>query len=199
MAGTNRDNPAGAPPEAAAWLDDTEAMAAVAAGDQHALRHLYERYGRLAHAIAFRISGDRATAEECTQDAFVALWRRAERFDPTRGQVSTWLFAIARNLAISAARRQRPTVELDQRGEAATTPGPDELVASADAAATLAGAMANLPEPQLTVLQLAYFEGLSQSEIATRLGLPLGTVKGRVRLALERLRLLVTDEAAING
>ena len=174
-------------------------MAAVAAGDQHALRHLYERYGWLAHSIAYRISGDRATAEECTQDAFVALWRRAERFDPTRGQVSTWLFAIARNLALSAVRRKRATVELDQSREVAPTAGPDELVASADAAAQLAGAMANLPEPQLAVLQLAYFEGLSQSEIATQIGLPLGTVKGRVRLALERLRPLVTDEAAING
>ena len=181
------------------WADDADAMAAVAAGDQNALRHLYERYGRLAHSIAYRISGDRATAEECTQDAFVALWRRAERFDPARGQVSTWLFAIARNLALSAVRRQRTTVELDQQHEVATTAGPDELVASADAAAQLADAMANLPEPQLAVLQLAYFEGLSQSEIATQLGLPLGTVKGRVRLALERLRMLVNDEAAING
>jgi RNA polymerase sigma-70 factor (ECF subfamily) len=187
------------PPPQAAWLDDADAMAAVAAGDQHALKHLYERYGRLAHSIAYRISGDRATAEECTQDAFVALWRQAERFDPTRGQGSTWLFAIARNLALSAVRRQRATIELDQSREAAPTAEPDELVASADAAAQLAGALANLPEPQLAVLQLAYFEGLSQSEIATRLGLPLGTIKGRVRLALERLRPLVTDEAAING
>jgi RNA polymerase sigma-70 factor (ECF subfamily) len=181
-----------------AWTDDADAMAAVAAGDQHALRHLYERYGRLAHSVAYRISGDRATAEECTQDAFVALWRSAERFDPARGKVSTWLFAIARNFALSAVRRQRPTVGLDQGREAATTAGLDELVASADTAAQLADAMANLPEPQLAVLQLAYFEGLSQSEIAERLGLPLGTVKGRVRLALERLRMLVPDEAAIN-
>jgi RNA polymerase sigma-70 factor (ECF subfamily) len=184
------------PPEA--WGDDAEAMAAVAAGDQHALRHLYQRYGRLAHSIAYRISGDRATAEECTQDAFVALWRRADHFDPQRGQVSTWLFAIARNLALTAVRRQRPTVELEQWNEPATTAGPDELVARADTAARLADAMAGLPEPQLTVLQLAYFDGLSQSEIARELGLPLGTVKGRVRLALERLRPLVSDEAAIN-
>ena len=181
-----------------AWADDAAAMAAVAAGDPNALRHLYQRYGRLAHSIAYRISGDRLTAEECTQDAFVALWKRADRFDPGRGQVSTWLFAIARNLALSAVRRQRSTVELDQSTEVATSAGPDELVASADAAAQLANAMASLPEPQLTVLQLAYFEGLSQSEIAEQLGLPLGTVKGRVRLALERLRLVVTDEAATN-
>jgi RNA polymerase sigma-70 factor (ECF subfamily) len=184
--------------EQASFADDADAMSAVAAGDQRALRHLYDRYGRLAHSIAYRISGDRATAEECTQDAFVTLWRRADRFDPDRGQVSTWLFAIARNLALSAVRRQRPTVELDQRSEIATTAGPDELVATADAAAQLADAMAHLPEPQLAVLQLAYFEGLSQSEIAEQLGLPLGTVKGRVRLALERLRTIVTDEAAIN-
>ena len=180
------------------WSDDAEAIAAVAAGDQNALRHLYDRYGRLAHSVAYRISGDRATAEECTQDTFVTLWRRAERFDPTRGQVSTWLFAIARNLALSAVRRQRTTVELDPARQVETTAGPDELVASADAAAQLADAMANLPAPQLAVLQLAYFEGLSQSEIAARLGVPLGTVKGRVRLALERLRMLVTDEAAMS-
>ena len=181
-----------------AWSDDAEAMAAVAAGDQHALRHLYERYGRLAHSIAYRISGDRATAEECTQDTFVALWRRADRFDPGRGQVSTWLFAIARNIALSAVRRQRTTVELDDGREPDTTAGPDDLVAAAETAARLAEAMAGLPEPQLTVLQLAYFDGLSQSEIADRLGLPLGTVKGRVRLALERLRLVVPDEAAMH-
>jgi RNA polymerase sigma-70 factor (ECF subfamily) len=128
-----------------AWLADADAMAAFAAGDQHALRHLYERYGRLAHSIAHRISGDRATAEECTQDAFVALGRRAERFDPARGQVSTWLFAISSNLALGAVRRQRAPVEPDQSREVARSAGPDELVASADAAARLAALMANLP------------------------------------------------------
>lgn len=182
-----------------AWADDCEAVAAVAAGDPNALHHLYQRYGRLAHSIAYRISGDRATAEECTQDTFVTLWRRAGDFDAQRGQLSTWLFAISRNIALSAVRRQRSTVGLDERDEPVTHVGPDELVASADAAARLAEAMACLPEPQLTVLQLAYFDELSQTEIAQRLGLPLGTVKGRVRLALERMRLLVSDEAALNS
>jgi RNA polymerase sigma-70 factor, ECF subfamily len=183
----------------AAFTDDTTAMLAVAEGDQEALRHLYDRYGRLTHSIVYRISGDAALAEECTQDTFVTLWRRAGSFDPARGQVSTWLFTIARNLAISAVRRRRPTVELEERAEPATTEGPEELIAAADAAAQLAEAMAALPEQQSAVLQLAYFEGLSQSEIATRLGLPLGTVKGRVRLALERMRVLVGDDAAVQG
>jgi RNA polymerase sigma factor (sigma-70 family) len=185
--------------EAAVFADDASAMQAVASGDQDALRHLYERYGRLTHSIAYRISGDAALAEECTQDTFVTLWRRAGSFDPARGQASTWLFTIARNLAISAVRRRRPTVELDERAEPVTAEGPEELIAAADAAAQLAEAMAALPEQQAVVLQLAYFEGLSQSEIAIRLGLPLGTVKGRVRLALERMRVLVADDAAVQG
>jgi RNA polymerase sigma-70 factor (ECF subfamily) len=179
--------------------DDAGAMAAVAAGDQEALRRLYERYGRLAHSIAYRISGDPAVAEECTQDTFVTLWRRADSFDPSRGQLSTWLVAIARNLALTAVRRRRTTVELDLDGQAGTDHAPDELIAAADAAAHVAEAMSSLPEPQLAVLQLAYFEGLSQSEIAERLGLPLGTVKGRVRLALERMRVLVHDDATVQG
>ncbi|HEY1480298.1 MAG TPA: sigma-70 family RNA polymerase sigma factor [Gaiellales bacterium] len=179
--------------------DDAGAMAAVAAGDQEALRRLYERYGRLAHSIAYRISGDPAVAEECTQDTFVTLWRRADSFDPSRGQLSTWLVAIARNLALTAVRRRRTTVELDLDGQAGTDRAPDELIAAADAAAHVAEAMSSLPEPQLAVLQLAYFEGLSQSEIAERLGLPLGTVKGRVRLALERMRVLVHDDATVQG
>ncbi len=182
-----------------AFVDDASVMAAVKAGDPDALRQLYERYGRLTHSIAYRISGDPAVAEECTQDTFVTLWRRADAFDPERGQVSTWLFTIARNLAITAVRRRRPTVELDERVDSASSEGPEDLVAAADAAAHLAEAMAALPEQQSAVLQLAYFEGLSQSEIATRLGLPLGTVKGRVRLALERMRMLVEDDTAVRS
>ncbi|MEO9174790.1 MAG: sigma-70 family RNA polymerase sigma factor, partial [Gaiellales bacterium] len=110
-----------------------------------------------------------ALAEKCTQDTFVALWRGAGSFDPARGQLSAWRFTIARNVAITAVRRRRPTVELDERAEPFSTEGPEELVAAADAATRLAEAMATLPEQQFAVLQLAYFEALNQSEIATRL------------------------------
>ena len=176
---------------------DAEAgtIAAVAAGDADALELLYRRYGRLTYSIAFRISGDRAVAEECTQDAFLALWQKAADFDPRRARVSTWLFAVARNRALDRMRRRDPAEALAQRG-----PGPaaqtsvQELVLAADRAERLAAAMAELPEAQLETLQLAYFDGLSQQEIADRLGLPLGTVKGRTRLALDRLRVLFVDE-----
>jgi RNA polymerase sigma-70 factor (ECF subfamily) len=181
------------------FADDASAMTAVSAGDHEALDHLYQRYGRLTYAIAHRISGDRTIAEECTQDAFLTIWRRASTFDPARGGLSTWLFAIVRNLTLSAVRRRRPLLELDQSTEVSPEQPPDELVAAAEAATRLAEAMAALPEPQAAVLQLAYFDGLSQREIATRLGLPIGTVKGRVRLALERMRALVGDDAAVGG
>jgi RNA polymerase sigma-70 factor (ECF subfamily) len=181
------------------FADDPSAMAAVVAGEAQAIDHLYERYGRLVHAVAYRICGDAALAEECTQDAFVALWRRAETFDPARGSLPAWLLAIARNVSLTAVRRRRPTVELDQDDEISPDRAPEELVVAADAATSLANAMAVLPEPQLEVLQLLYFDGLTQAEVAERLALPLGTVKGRVRLALDRLRALVGDGAAVRG
>ena len=181
------------------FADDASAMTAVSAGDHEALDHLYRRYGRLAFSIAHRISGDRTIAEECTQDAFLTIWRRAGTFDPARGGLPTWLFAIVRNLTLSAIRRTHSTLELDQRADVSPDQAPDDAVVAGEAASRLAEAMAALPEPQSTVLQLAYFDGLSQSEIARRLGVPLGTVKGRVRLALERMRALVGDDAAVSG
>ncbi|HST19434.1 MAG TPA: sigma-70 family RNA polymerase sigma factor [Gaiellaceae bacterium] len=168
--------------------EENAAVSAVAAGDVRALEQLYRRYGRLAFSIAFRITGDRSTAEECTQDAFLALWKHAAEFDPARGRLSSWLFTVSRNAAIRAVRRRRPTVEPDETELASSDPAPDELVLAADAAEDVARAMAELPPPQLEVVQLAYFDELSQTEIAERLSLPLGTVKGRMRLALDRLR-----------
>lgn len=175
--------------------EEQAAVAAVAAGDADALAALYRSYGRLAYSVAYRISGDATVAEECTQDAFLALWKRAGDFDPSRGRVSTWLFAIARNQAITAVRRRTrqppPTADAPVQTVQA---GSDELVLAAERATRLAQAMAELPQPQLEAVQLAYFEGLTQAEIASRLGLPLGTVKGRLRLALERLRDLLAEE-----
>ena len=170
---------------------DARAVARVAAGDADALRELYDRHGRLVFSMAFRLTSDRQLAEECVQDVFVNLWRRASAYDPARAKVTTWLFVITRNRAIelarARARRPDPYADVEVAGE---SPDPADLLGAADEAQRVAEAMAALPQAQIDVLQLAYFDGLTHVEIAERLDLPLGTVKGRLRLALDRLRLL---------
>jgi len=170
---------------------DAAAVARVAAGDAVALRELYDRYSRVVYSFAYRLTADPGLAEECVQDVFVALWRRAADFDPNRAKLTTWLFVVARNRAIELgrqrARRPEPRDVLEPVGFA---PDPADLVAVADEAQRVAEAVAELPEDQLEVLRLAYFDGLSHAEVAAVIGAPLGTVKGRVRLALRRLRSL---------
>lgn len=168
---------------------DAAEVSAVAAGDQAALGRLYERYGRMVHSIAYRITRDAQAAEECTQDAFMAVWKSAGTFDPSRSRAATWLCAIARNRALDAVRAHgRRPVPSDDLPESGSAPDTADVVADADAAVQVAQAMAKLPPAQFDVLQLAYFDGLSQSEIAQHLEVPLGTVKSRMRLALDRMR-----------
>jgi RNA polymerase sigma-70 factor, ECF subfamily len=172
---------------------DAADVARLAAGDVDALRDLYERYGAIAFGFALRVVRDHGLAEECVQDAFVALWRNAGRFDPDRAKLTTWLLTVVRNRAVELlrARAARPTdlrPEVDGDGVDA---GAADAAVEAERAQLVAEALATLPEPQLAVVRLSYFDGLSHGEIATRLGLPLGTVKGRLRLALDRLRPLV--------
>jgi RNA polymerase sigma-70 factor (ECF subfamily) len=177
----------------ASGLRDAAAIARLADGDRDALRDLFERYGSLVHSVAYRVVRDHQLAEECTQDVFVTLWRRAGDFDAGRGRVAAWLLAIARNRAIelvrrASARRADPYAEISVAGEAED---PAEVAVRADRAEQIGVAMAGLPPAQYEALRLAYFEGLSHAEIADRLGMPLGTVKGRIRLALERLATTV--------
>jgi RNA polymerase sigma factor (sigma-70 family) len=168
---------------------DAAAVARVAGGDAVALRELYDRYGRVVYSFAYRLTGDATLSEECVQDVFVALWRRAADFDPKRARLTTWLFTVARNRAIDLGRQKARRPELrDDLETTESAPDTADLVAVADESQRLAEAMAELPEEQLAVLRLAYFDGLSHAEIAELIGIPLGTVKGRVRLALERLR-----------
>ncbi len=168
---------------------DAAAVARVARGDAVALEELYGRYGRMIYSFAYRLTHDATLSEECVQDVFLALWRRAADFDPTRAKLTTWLFVVARNRAIELARQKTRRPELrDDLEPAGSAPDPADLVAVADEAQRVAEAMAELPEDQLAVLRLSYFDGLSHSEIAEVIGIPLGTVKGRMRLALERLR-----------
>src|SRR5215210_8230526 len=168
---------------------DAAAVARVADGDADALRQLYERYGRIVYGLTYRLTKDAQLAEEATQDTFVTLWRRAATYDPERAKVSTWLFVIARNRAIelirSRTRVPEPHESIEIVGEA---DDPADLVAIADEAERIARAIAELPESQLQAIRLAYFDGLSHGEIADRLGQPLGTVKSRIRLGLNRLR-----------
>ena len=177
-------------------------MAAIANGDESALRSLYERYGRIVYSVSYRVTADAHLAEECTQDAFVRVWRRARDFDPARAKVSTWLFAIARNRAIELWRSRTRRLDgghvdgLDAAGAVVdeTAADPAELVAAADEAVRISEALGSLPPEQLEALQLAYFDGLTHHEIAERLRLPLGTVKGRIRLGLDRLRLAAAEQ-----
>ena len=170
---------------------DAAAVLRVAASDAAALRELYDRYGRVVYSFAFRLTNDTILAEECVQDVFVALWRRAADFDPARAKLTTWLFVVARDRAVELGRRKARRLEL--RGEFEPMMfalDPADLIAIADEAQLVAEAVAELPEEQLAVLRVAYFDGLSHSEIAQSIGIPSATVKGRLRLALRGLRSL---------
>lgn len=194
---------------------DDELVRAVVAGSQDALAILYDRYAESIHRLAIRLTNDRATAEEIVQETFLALWNRAELFEPASGALGTWLRAIARNRAVdrlrAAARRPRsagpppegaldgdPMERLaaaseDAIGRADPTAAPERAVELAELRTAIQGALAEMPDPERRVILLAYQEGLSQSEIAARLGWPLGTVKTRTRRALQRLRSSLTD------
>jgi RNA polymerase sigma-70 factor (ECF subfamily) len=181
-------------PERPTDPSDEELLAGLAAGRLEALDALYERYKTMAYGIARRVTADDVLAEDVVQDAFLGAWRSADRYVSGRGSVKTWLLSIVHHRAIDAVRRRRPTSELPAEEEGRTTPAaltlPDvwgEVAGRLDRA-QVAAAVAILPDAQREALELAYWAGLSQTEIADRLGVPLGTVKSRVRLALVALR-----------
>jgi RNA polymerase sigma-70 factor (ECF subfamily) len=176
-------------PNSATWL------ARAAAGDGAALAALYDRHARTVYSIALRIVGDEADAEEVVQDVFAQVWRQASRYDETRGTVEAWLVTMARTRAIDRlrARRARPDSGATRADDASieraalmVDPG-DALTAARDAQ-RIRDALHELPLLQRLAIELAYFEGLTQSQIADRLEEPLGTVKTRIRLGLLKLR-----------
>jgi len=171
-----------------AW-DDAALLRAVAKGDQEALLELYDRYHRLAFALAYRILADAAAAEEVVQDCFLRIWYHAGRFQPTRGSVRTWILTIVRNRALDELRRRqaRPvTVPDDLIGFDSALVVDDAAIERIQAEA-VRHALHALPSDQRTVIELAFFEGLTHREIAERLALPIGTVKSRLRLGLSKL------------
>jgi RNA polymerase sigma-70 factor (ECF subfamily) len=169
---------------------DVELAAGIAAGDESALAGLFERYGALAYGVALRVLGDPGRAEDAVQDAFLKVWRGAAGFDPARGTLRGWLITSVRNRCIDMLRGR----SLHERRELALHPevrsgekGPeDEATGSLERAAVRA-AVDELSDEQRQTVLLAYFGGFSQPEIAELTGVPLSTVKGRMRLAMDRL------------
>jgi RNA polymerase sigma-70 factor (ECF subfamily) len=182
---------------------DREAMDRLASGDVGALDGLYERYGAMAFSIAYRITGDRTAAEDVVQEAFLGAWRNAARYVGARGSVRTWLLSIVHHRAIDAVRRRRLTLELPE----ADAPLPAVLTLPDTWAEvergldrdTVLTALASISDVQREAIELAYFSGLTQTEIAERIGVPLGTVKGRLRLGLAGLRAALLANAMSAG
>jgi RNA polymerase sigma-70 factor (ECF subfamily) len=181
-------------------LADEELMGLVARRDQRAFEVLYDRHGGIAYSLAYRIVGDAGKAEDVTQEAFLSVWRSETGYDAARGSVRSWLLGIVRNRAIDLLRRsssaRAPRLDLGAEERLAEVPAPDRTETEAlrrDEARSIRGALAQLPEEQSQVIGLAYFGGFSQSEIASMLGTPLGTVKGRMRLGLEKVRSLLAE------
>jgi len=176
--------------------DDVEGtlLGRVARGDERALAELYDRLSPLAFGLALRVLRDREAAAEAVQDAFMRLWQRADRYDESRGRGRPWVLRLVRNVAIDLLRSRRSLERADDvggRDAAAVNPEPerpDELVDRSERASALRQALDELPDGQRRLIEIAYFEGLSHSEIAAREQTPLGTVKTRIRDGVLRLR-----------
>ena len=156
--------------------------------DQDAFRTLFDHFAPRVKAFLMRSGADASMAEECTQEVMATLWHKAHLFDPTRASVATWVFTIARNRKIDALRKQRRPEPEDLPWGPEHEPDQVDVVNLQQETTQLGKALAELPAKQRTLIEQAYFGDLSHSEIAEVTGLPLGTIKSRIRLALERLR-----------
>jgi RNA polymerase sigma-70 factor, ECF subfamily len=189
-------------PGALERLADEDLMTLVDGKNADAFEVFYDRHGGAAYSLAHRIVGDPGMAEDITQEAFLSIWRSKARFDAARGSVRAWALGVVRNRAIDALRSaSRPAPKLDRDDEAAlqSQPAAERTEAEAirrETAGRLRQALGVLPREQSQVIELAYFGGFSHSEIAEMLGAPLGTVKGRMRLGLEKIRATLAEGVA---
>jgi RNA polymerase sigma-70 factor, ECF subfamily len=174
-------------------LADEDVMQLVRRGDAHAFEVIYDRHSAAAFSLAYRMMGTRAGAEDVTQEAFLSMWRSGARYDRARGSVRTWVLGIVHHRAIDALRRatvhdrRRAGDEgIEERFEARERT--DAEVVRREEAGAVRSALATLPPDQVQVLELAYFGGFTHTEIADMLGAPVGTVKGRMRLGLKKMR-----------
>jgi RNA polymerase sigma-70 factor (ECF subfamily) len=185
-------------------LGDEELMTLVGDKDQAAFEVFYDRHGGPAFSLALRIVGDRGLAEDVAQEAFLSIWRSKAGYDSARGSVRSWTLGIVRNRAIDALRRAAtpaPRLDLDDDGvlEAQRSPEPatDGEAIRRETASQVRSVLRSLPTEQSQVIELAYFGGFSHSEIAKMLEMPLGTVKGRMRLGLEKVRATLAESMGV--
>jgi RNA polymerase sigma-70 factor, ECF subfamily len=166
---------------------DTSLVSAIRSGDEQAMAQLYDRYSSMVYSVALRVLGDTGAAEDVLQEVFLQLWRNPALFDSSRGNLGAWLVVIARNRAIDGLRKRRPETDIE---DIVVSVEPD-MAGDAErnrAMQKVRGVLGEMPTPQRSALEMAYFEGLSHSEIAAKTGEPLGTVKTRIRSGLLALR-----------
>lgn len=179
-------------------LADEELMELVQDGEVRAFEVIFDRHASAAFSLAYRMCGRPAMAEDIVQESFVSLWRSSAAYDAARGSVRTWVLSVVRNRAIDAFRREaaKATSELDEQRVAERVPAPeltDREVERRDEARQVRDALKGLPADQRQVIELAFFGGFSHSQIAEMLKLPAGTVKGRMRLGLSKMRFALGD------
>jgi RNA polymerase sigma factor (sigma-70 family) len=180
-----------------AHLSDEALVAVVARGDESALAELYDRVGRVAYGLAFRVLRDDRLAEDAVQEAFLAVWRSAGAFRPERAKASTWILTLVHRRAVDLVRREerrRADPLDDATAGAATSESAEDAAWVGFERDRVQAALRQLPDTQREAIELAYYGGFSQSELAERLGLPLGTIKSRMFTGLARLRELLDDE-----
>jgi RNA polymerase sigma-70 factor (ECF subfamily) len=186
-------------------LGDEDLMPLVGDKDPVAFEVFYDRHGGAAYSLAYRVVGDRQAAEDVAQEAFLSIWRSGARFDRARGSVRSWTLGIVRNRAIDALRRQAgkaPPLNFDDEEILERRPAAELTEVEAarrETARELRGALSELPGEQSKVIELAYFGGFSHSEISRMLGEPLGTIKGRMRLGLEKIRMAIAESVDVGA
>jgi RNA polymerase sigma-70 factor (ECF subfamily) len=177
-----------------AHLSDEALVALAARSEQTALAELYDRYGRTAYGLALRVLRDQALAEDAVQEAFLTVWRTASRFMPERGKASTWILTLVHRRAVDAVRReQRRRADSLELADEPAVEGAEEDAFLRLQRERVQSALKHLPDAQREALELAYYGGFSQSELAERLGQPLGTIKSRMFGGLSRMRELLGE------
>ena len=166
---------------------DMRLVARIRAGDQQAMSELYDRYARVVYAVALRVLQDNSAAEDVLQDIFLQLWRNPDAFDASRGSLAAWLAVVARHRAIDRLRKRKPEVDIE---DCVIAGGPDlrDEIERSLVVEKVRAALTEMNPDQRYALELAYFQGLTHTEIAEKTGEPLGTIKTRIRSGLQQLR-----------